>query len=64
MKEYCELASKTANEQKEYFTGPLGNDVFQCTPMPWVTYTQIPARRIMQHLFLTGENIIKKMEKL
>lgn len=28
LKEYCELASKTANEQKEYFTGPLGNDVF------------------------------------
>lgn len=41
LKEYCELASKTANEQKEYFTGPLGNDVFQCSPMPWVTYTHI-----------------------
>lgn len=27
--------------QKEYFTGPLGNDVFQCSPMPWVTYTHI-----------------------
>ena len=27
--EYVELASKTADEQKEYFTGPLGNDVFQ-----------------------------------
>jgi len=26
LKEYCELASKTADEQKEYFTGPLGND--------------------------------------
>lgn len=41
LKEYCELASKTADEQKEYFTGPLGNDVFQCSPMPWVTYTHI-----------------------
>ena len=41
LKEYCELASKTANEQKEYFTGPLENDVFQCSPMPWVTYTHI-----------------------
>ena len=39
--EYVELASKTANEQKEYFTGPLGNDVFQCSPMPWITYTHI-----------------------
>ena len=38
MKEYVELASQTAEGQKEYFTGPLGNDVFQCSPMPWVTY--------------------------
>lgn len=41
MKEYVELAARTAEEQKEYFTGPLGNDVFQCSPMPWVTYTHI-----------------------
>lgn len=41
MQEYVEIASKTAREQKEYFTGPLGNDVFQCSPMPWVTYTHI-----------------------
>ena len=41
LKEYCKLAAKTANEQKEYFTGPLGNDVFQCSPIPWVTYTHI-----------------------
>ena len=26
LREYCELALKTANEQKEYFTAPLGND--------------------------------------
>ena len=39
--EHISLASKTADEQKEYFTGPLGNDVFQCSPMPWVTYTHI-----------------------
>ncbi len=41
LKEYCELATQTVNEQKEYFTGPLENDVFQCSPMPWVTYTHI-----------------------
>ena len=33
MKEYVELATRTAEQQKEYFTGPLGNDVFQCSPM-------------------------------
>ncbi|MBD5548760.1 MAG: chloramphenicol acetyltransferase [Lachnospiraceae bacterium] len=39
--EYVELASKIANEQKVYFTGPLGNDIFQCFPMPWIAYTHI-----------------------
>ena len=41
LKEYCELAQDTAQKQKEYFTGPLGNEVFQCSAMPWVTYTHI-----------------------
>lgn len=41
IEDYVKLAAKTAQEQKEYFTGPLGNDVFQCSPMPWVTYTHI-----------------------
>lgn len=39
--EYMKMATKIVEEQKEYFTGPLGNDVFQCSPMPWVTYTHI-----------------------
>lgn len=39
--EYCKLALMTAKTQKEYFTGPLGNDVFQCSAMPWVAYTHI-----------------------
>lgn len=41
IEDYVKLAAKTAREQKEYFTEPLGNDVFQCSPMPWVTYTHI-----------------------
>ncbi|MDE5648958.1 MAG: chloramphenicol acetyltransferase [Oscillospiraceae bacterium] len=41
MKEYVELATITAREQKECFIGPLGNDVFQCSPMPWISYTHI-----------------------
>lgn len=41
MEEYVPLALKTAEKQKEYFTGPLGNDVFQFSPMPWVSYTHI-----------------------
>ena len=41
MQEYCKTAKHKAQTQKEYFTGPLGNDVFQFSPMPWVTYRQI-----------------------
>lgn len=41
IEEYVHLARRAADDQKEYFTGPLGNDVFQCSPMPWVTYTHI-----------------------
>lgn len=41
LKEYVSEATKMAKEQKEYFTGPLGNDVFQFSPMPWVSYTHI-----------------------
>lgn len=41
LEEYVDTASRTAKEQKEYFTGPLGNDVFQFSAMPWVTYTHI-----------------------
>lgn len=39
--DYVEKAKKTAEEQKEYLTQPLGNDVFQCSPLPFITYTHI-----------------------
>jgi chloramphenicol O-acetyltransferase type A len=41
MAEYVATATKAAAEQKEYFTGPLGNDVFQFSPLPWISYTHI-----------------------
>lgn len=41
MEEYVRTASEAAEVQKEYFTGPLGNDVFQFSPFPWVSYTHI-----------------------
>ncbi len=41
LKEYVTVATQAAESQKEYFTGPLGNDVFQFSPMPWVSYTHI-----------------------
>lgn len=41
LEQYVETAGKAASEQREYFTGPLGNDVFQFSPFPWVSYTHI-----------------------
>ncbi|MBP2655519.1 MAG: chloramphenicol acetyltransferase [Firmicutes bacterium] len=41
VEEYVAIASKTAKNQKEYFTGPLGNAVYQFSPFPWVSYTHI-----------------------
>lgn len=41
LEEYVALTAKREQEQKEYFTGPLGNDVFQFSAFPWVTYTHI-----------------------
>jgi len=65
MEEYVELAARIAQEQKEHFTGPLRNDVFQCSPMPWLlirTYhIPIPDKRIMRLLYLIGENTMRKL---
>ncbi|OJG78314.1 hypothetical protein RV10_GL001548 [Enterococcus pallens] len=41
MENYVALAKKTAEEQKDYFTGPLGNDIFQFSPLPWISFTHI-----------------------
>ncbi|KAF1084793.1 Chloramphenicol acetyltransferase [Sporotomaculum syntrophicum] len=41
IEEFVLEASKVAKEQGEYFTGPLGNDIFMFSPMPWVSYTHI-----------------------
>ncbi len=38
---YCTRAKEMADTQVAYFTGPLGIDVFQCSPMPWVKYSHI-----------------------
>lgn len=41
LREYAERASKAAINQKAYFTGPLGNDVFAFSSLPWISYTHI-----------------------
>lgn len=41
LEKYLVSAAKKAEEQEEYFTGPLGTDVFQFSPLPWVSFTHI-----------------------
>lgn len=41
LQEYAKRASETAINQKAYFTGPLGNDVFAFSSLPWISYTHI-----------------------
>jgi len=41
IQDYIKLAKKTAENQSEYFTGPMGNDIFMFSPLPWITYTHI-----------------------
>jgi chloramphenicol O-acetyltransferase type A len=41
LENYISAATQKIATQKAYFTGPLGNDVFQFSSMPWVSYTHI-----------------------
>ncbi|MGN0133089.1 MAG: CatA-like O-acetyltransferase, partial [Anaerotignum sp.] len=41
MEEHIQLAAKTAKEQQGYFTGSLGDNVFQCSALPWIAYAHI-----------------------
>lgn len=41
LREYVRLAQEAIQRQKAYFTGPPGNDVYQFSAMPWVSYTHI-----------------------
>lgn len=68
LEKYVELAARIAQEQKEYFTGPLGNvyfSVLRCFGLLIRTY-HIPIldKRIMRLLYLIGENTMRKMDGL
>ena len=41
IEEYVLLATNTVREQKEYFTAPMGNDIYQFSSFPWVSFTHI-----------------------
>ena len=41
MEEYVSLAADTVRGQKECFTAPMGNDIYQFSSFPWVSFTHI-----------------------
>ncbi|WP_432735973.1 CatA-like O-acetyltransferase [Maridesulfovibrio sp. FT414] len=41
MAEYVELALATAERQEKYFDGPVGDDVFVFSALPWITFTHV-----------------------
>jgi len=41
IEKYIQLASVMAENQKEYFTGPVENDIYQFSALPWITFTHI-----------------------
>lgn len=41
MEEYVALAADTVMKQREYFTGPMANDIYQFSSFPWVSFTHI-----------------------
>ena len=66
--EYNALALNTVLSQKEYFTGPLGIDVFQFSPFPWFPILIFPIpfqeKRTIQRHFSIGESILKETAEL
>lgn len=68
LEKYVELAARIAQEQKEYFTGPLGNvyfSVLRCLELLIRTYyIPILDKRIMRLLYLIGENTMRKQDGL
>ena len=67
LKEYCELAKKQQRNRKTILQDHqemMFSNVLQCRGLHILIYrTQILERKIMRHLFLIGENIMRKMEE-
>ncbi len=41
VEQYTRLAMETIEHQKAYFTGPVANDVYQFSALPWLTFTHV-----------------------
>ena len=41
IEKFIQLATVKAENQKEHFTGPVENDVYQFSALPWIAFTHI-----------------------
>jgi chloramphenicol O-acetyltransferase type B len=41
IEDYLVTAKKIISEQKDYFTGPIEQDVYQFSALPWLAYTHV-----------------------
>ena len=41
IEDYIQLARQTIQNQEEYITGPVENDVYQFSSLPWITFTHV-----------------------
>jgi chloramphenicol O-acetyltransferase type B len=41
IEKFVQLATAMTENQKEHFTGPVENDVYQFSALPWITFTHI-----------------------
>ncbi len=39
--DFVHSAKEIADHQEVYFTGPMGNDIYQFSAIPWISYTHI-----------------------
>ncbi|WP_042351299.1 CatA-like O-acetyltransferase [Bacillus massiliigorillae] len=41
IEDYINIATQTIENQKEYITGPVDNDVYQFSSLPWISFTHL-----------------------
>nr|WP_303244161.1 chloramphenicol acetyltransferase [uncultured Cellulosilyticum sp.] len=41
IQKFIDRATEVEKNQKEYFTGPMGNEIYQFSAIPWISFTHI-----------------------
>ena len=64
IEKFVQLAVATAENQKEHFIGPVENDVYQFSALPWITFTHISHTYFGNREKADGIHIGKLADKL